>query len=255
MLPPISDSDSMLTWLNFLFGGNNELILRGVAEAHPATKLENALYVLGAGLNTNTEPVAESMMQTLARNRKAEIEFWHSWEDYARNTRANPEVRAWALNEISQAGSISLGERSLVTSLLPENLYLEGCREMPSSVIGFVAENLGINVIYLDKGFRPYLEWLRNRGDKQVVQKGREYHWAGRVGQNPPRGTSLTIVGRNHLIRPSPRSVAENPAHAYIGNFPRLLGQIGIKYRFFADFSGPYSTHGTMQMAANRHGF
>ncbi len=36
----------MTTWLNSLFG-NKKLILKGVAEAHPASLLNTALYSLG----------------------------------------------------------------------------------------------------------------------------------------------------------------------------------------------------------------
>ena len=85
--------------------------------------------------------------------------------------------------------------------------------------------------------------------DLSYVQKGREAHWAGRVADNKPRGTSLLIAGINHLVVPSAQSVLSNPSHAYIGNFPDLLRVNGIGFEMYTDLSVPRPAHGLISNA------
>ncbi len=185
-------------------------------------------------------------MEKMARDPKIERMYWAGWKDYVVQKKFDPLACCEAFKQVERAESISFEERRMVGTLQPKTLYMEGCTRYPSSVIGLVARNSGANVVYLDEGFRPYAEWLESRFKKDLsqVQKGRETHWLYRVLDNKPKGVSLLIAGRNHLVMPSADDVGRSPSRAYIGRFPQMLNAHGVRFSLYADLSraeGPYS--------------
>lgn len=232
----------MLNLLDVLFG-ESVLVVHGVAESHPAAILNNALNALGMKFDGQYEngPIDLDYLKEMAKDERVEICYWEGWKDFVAGSAPDYNAYKWAVGEIERAQSISLEERRMVQSLRPKTLYMEGCSEFPSSVVGLVAERAGARVVYLDEGFQPYSEWQRSRfkTDLSYVQKGRESHWLNRVLKNKPRGTSLLIAGRNHLIRPTQEDVLGNPSRVYIGRFPDLLRKSGIKFSMYADLSLP----------------
>ncbi|MBI3412618.1 MAG: hypothetical protein HY051_00870 [Candidatus Aenigmarchaeota archaeon] len=220
------------------------LVVRGIAESHPASVLNNALEALGVNFDTGPEdgPVDKELLKRMAADVRVETDYWDFWKGLICDLGANPKSVQWALARVDKAETISLKERRIVNEIKPKKLYIEGCTKYPSSVIGFVAQHAGANVVYLDEGFAPYEEWQESRFslDLSYVQKGREAHWANQVLRNKPRGTSLLIAGKNHLVRPYYKDVLKERSRIHIGNFPNMLKEKGIAFTMYADLSnGP----------------
>jgi hypothetical protein len=236
----------MISWLNSLLG-DGKLILKGVAEAHPASLLNNALYSLGVDVRDmeTGKPVGNDFLDKMSRDPGIERDYWADWKDYVVRRRADPLVRYEALKQVERAEYISLKERQMVETMELRTLYMEGCTQYPSSVIGLVARNSGANVVHLDEGFHPYVEWQESgfKKDLSEVQRGRESHWLRRVLENKPKGVSLLIAGRNHLVAPSAEDVDRNPSRAYIGKFPQMLDAYGIRFSLYADLSRAEKPH------------
>lgn len=232
----------MLTLISRLFSENRPLI-HGVAEAHPAAILNSTLDALGItfGGESDNDPADTGFLAEMARDERVEMRYWEGWKYILTNQAQDDSLRRQAVENIERAQSISLEERRMLHSARPETLYIEGCSEFPSSVIGFVAEREGARVVYLDEGFGPYLDWLRShfRTDRSVVQKGRELHWLGNVLKSSPGRKSMLIAGGNHLVRPSPEDVLKEPSRGYTGRFPGMLEGAGINFSMYADLSRP----------------
>ncbi len=241
--------------LNSLFG-RDALVLRGVAEAHPASLLNNALRALGVGVDDEgTGGIVQiDFLERMARDPKTERSYWAGWKDYVIQSGSDLATRYKAVKLVEMAESISSGERQLVETVKPKTLYMEGCERYPSSVIGLVARNNGANVVYLDESFRPYLEWVESgfKKDLSQVQKGRESHWLHRVLANRPKGASLLIAGKNHLTPLLADGIKNNLPRSYIGMFPQMLSANGIRFSLYADLSRagePYSRFGSFASA------
>ncbi len=232
----------MLNLLPRLFG-ENRLLVQGIAESHPAVMLNTALSAIGANFDGGPEdgPIDNDYLRKMANNPRVETSYWDSWKWLILDFTENPVLRRYALEKVEQAQKISLAERKIIEAHKPKILYIEGCSDFPSSVVGFVAEKQGTKVIYLDEDFQPYREWQESRFklDLSYVQKGREAHWAARVVTNKPRGNSLLIAGRNHLITPTQGSVEQNPSRKHIGKFPDLLRMRGVEFEMYVDLSEP----------------
>ncbi len=232
----------MLNLVPQLFG-ENRFVIQGIAESHPATILNRALFAVGIRFGGELEdgPIDNDYLKKMAMDENIEKDYWESWKWLVMDQTKDYNLQKFAVETIERAQNISSEERTLIEACKPKTLYMEGCSEFPSSVIGFVAENEGIKVVYLDEGFKPYKEWQKNRFNLNLsyVQRGREAHWIGRVVSNKPKGNSLLITGRNHLIPPSPESVNQEPSRAHIGKFPDLLRAAGVKFEMYIDLSVP----------------
>ncbi|MBI4168128.1 MAG: hypothetical protein HY515_04165 [Candidatus Aenigmarchaeota archaeon] len=232
----------MLNLFKDLFG-ESVLVVQGVAEAHPASILNNALNALGMKFDGQPEdgPIDLDYLREMAKNERVERAYWDGWKHLVSCFANDYNAYKWAAGEIERAQSISLEERRMVQSLRPKTLYVEGCSEFPSSVVGLVAKRMGSNVVCLDEGFEPYLEWQKSKFkiDLSYVQRGREAHWLQMVRENKPHRNSLMIAGRSHLITPSQEDILKSPSRRYIGNFPDLLRCAGIRFSMYADLSQP----------------
>ncbi len=235
----------MLDLIASLFG-KDVLVLRGVAESHPASMLNSVLKCLGQTSDGQEDgPIDRDYLSRMAGDEKIERLYWQGWKELvlglASELRLGQKTTFAAWEKIDQAESISFQERRMLELQRPAMLFMEGCAEYPSSVIGLVAQNQGTKVVYLDEGFQPYLDWQRSRfkTDLSYVQKGRESHWLSRVLKNKPRGMSLLIAGRSHLITPTRKEVLETPSRCYIGKFPDLLESERIRFSMYADLSRP----------------
>lgn len=136
-----------------------------------------------------------------------------------------------ALLKLLTVNRILKKEYELFEHIKPDILYLEGSTKThPLFVVG---EECGTDVVYLDRGFRPYKDYQKGKVTDEQAQIGREEHWVKKIckhGRITAGKKELMIVGGCHLhTRYDDLYIEKLPwMREHVGKLPELLKERGV---------------------------
>ncbi|MBI2085182.1 MAG: hypothetical protein HYT71_01575 [Candidatus Aenigmarchaeota archaeon] len=235
-------------------------IIYGVPESHPSIIVNLAIETVERNLLTFRKFKTPSVKDGIRNYDEVTKRFFRKsayyktlygdsgtselWEQLVSAIDALPIVTAIkekSLHDINYARSIMEEEQTLVGSIKPEILYMEGERRSYKGIAGsviHVAESGGARTVYLDEDSGVY-EWLStyatkynvdftNSQDFKDLQKKREERWIQRIKRNLPRNKAVMIVGHDHLNR-------DNKDYPFLGRVPEMLERTGINFEVLND--------------------